>query len=555
MNDTPVRAPVDGLPRLSGWTAAGVFTLLTIVFTWPQAIHWLSVPDFMDTYFSMWRIAWIAHQLPADPRHLFDTNIFYPLPHTLAYSDAVLLQGLAGAPLIWIGLPTVIVYNLLIFAGFVLSGVGAFLLVRDLTGSSAAGVLGGIVFTFAPFRFDHYVHLELLWAQWIPLALWMLHRTLQSGRLRDGLWTGVCIGLQGLSCVYYTVFLVTILAVAGPILLTTAAAPIRRRAVIALLTGAVVAAVMLVPYIVAYQAARADIGERGRTVAMLGFSAGPKHYLATTPNNILYGAATASISVHEKRLFMGFLVMALVVVGVWPPLNRTRVAYALALAIAIDVSFAQRGLLLGWLWDHVVIYRGLRVPPRFGQIALLAAAVLAGFGVVRVMDWVRRRRPALRGPVLTMIGAVVMLEYLMYPLALVPVSTKASSSSEWLRAQPAAPIVNLPMPRDRDSTLDRVEFLYEFESTFHWRPMLNGYTGTHPTYYVLAKGAIEDFPSDTAVAKLREIGIVYALVHERYYGRARYRAVTAAARTRQDLVAYGPFADDGFETTIYRVLK
>jgi hypothetical protein len=148
-----------------------------------------------------------------------------------------------------------------------------------------------------------------------------------------------------------------------------------------------------------------------------------------------------------------------------------------------------------------------------------------------------------------------MLEYLMYPLALVPVSTQASASSEWLGAQPPAPIVNLPMPRDRDSTLDRVEFLYEFESTFHWRPMLNGYTGTHPTYYVLAKGAIEDFPSDAAIAKLREIGIVHALVHERYYGRERYRTVTAAARSRQDLVAYGPFADGEFETTIYRVLK
>ncbi len=466
---------------------------------------------------------------------MFDTNIFYPLRHTLAYSDAVLLQGLTGAPLMWIGVPTVIVYNLLVFAGFVLSGVGAFLLVRDLTGSSAAGLIGGIVFTFAPFRFDHYVHLELLWAQWIPLTLWMLHRTLKSGRLRDGLWTGICIGLQGLSCVYYTVFLVTILAVAGPILLTTAAPHLRRRAVLSLLAGAVVAAIMLVPYIVAYQSARADIGERGRTVAMLGFSAGPKHYLATTPNNILYGAATAPISVHEKRLFMGFLVMALMVVGVWPPLNRTRVAYALALAIAVDVSFAQRGLLLGWLWDHVVIYRGLRVPARFGQIALLAAAVLAGFGVVRVLDWLRRRRPTLRRPVLAAIGSVVLLEYLMYPLALVPVSTKASESSVWLRSQPPAPIVNLPMPKDRDSTLDRVEFLYEFESTFHWRPMLNGYTGTHPTYYVLAKGAVEDFPSDAAVDKMREIGIVYAVVHERYYGRERYRDVTTAAQLRQDL--------------------
>src|SRR5262245_53548101 len=101
---------VDGFPRVSGLKATGIFLLLTVVFTWPQAIHWLSVPDFMDTYFSMWRLAWIAHQLPLDPQHLFDANIFYPLKHTLAYSDAVLLEGLIGAPLLWAGVPAVVVY-------------------------------------------------------------------------------------------------------------------------------------------------------------------------------------------------------------------------------------------------------------------------------------------------------------------------------------------------------------------------------------------------------------------------------------------------------------
>jgi hypothetical protein len=481
MTEFAVPLTTDRLPQLSGRAAAGAFTLLTVVFTWPQAIHWLSVPDFIDTYFSMWRIAWIAHQLPVDPSHLFDANIFYPLRHTSPTRRPCCCRA-RSAPLIWLGAPTVLVYNLLIFAGFVLSGLGAFLLVRDLTGSSAAGLLGGVVFAFAPFRFDHYVHLELLWAQWIPLALWMLHRTIRTGRLRDGIWTGVCVGLQGLSCVYYTVFLATILAVGGPILLTTAAAPVRRRAVLSLGAGAVVAAVMLVPYIGAYQAAREDVGERGRTVAMLGFSVGPKHYLATTPNNVLYGAATSSISVHEKRLFMGFMVMGLMAVGLWPPINRIRVAYALALAIAVDVSFAQRGFLLGWLYDHVLIYRGLRVPARFGQIALLAAGVLAGFGLVRVLGWLQRRRPEWRRPALGVIGGAVVLEYLMFPPAFMPIATTPSESSAWLAAQPPAPVVNLPLPRERDTSLGPVEPLYQFESTFHWRPMFNGSAAVSPPY-------------------------------------------------------------------------
>ncbi len=521
----------DGLPRLSGWTAAGVFTLLTIVFTWPQAARLFSMPESIDTTFSLWRIAWIAHQLPIDPRHLFDANIFYPLRHTLAYSDAVFLEGLAGAPLHWLGAPSVLVYNLLVLSGFMLSGLGAFLLVRDLTGSSAAGIIGGMVFAFAPFRFDHYIHLELLWAQWIPLAMWMLHRTLRSGRLRDGIWTGVCVGLQGLSCVYYTVFLATILVVAGPVLLTTAVPVLRRRAAWSLLAGAVVAAVMLIPYAGEYRAARADVGVRGRDMVMYEFSAGPKHYLATTPNNMLYGSATRANSVHEKRLFMGYLVMALMVVGLWSPLNRIRIAYALALAVTIDISFAHRGVLLGWLYDHVSIYQGLRVPTRIGQLTLLCAAVLAGFGVTRVLMWIRARRPRLVRPACVILGGIVALEYLMFPMALAPVPTAPSESSVWLRSQPSAPVTNFPVPRHgTDWRRFIIEAHYQFESTFHWRPLTNGYSGFLPSSFYVNNAALLDFPSDVAVGRLRDLGVGYAVVHERYYGGEGYRQVTGGRR-------------------------
>jgi hypothetical protein len=543
-----------GLPRISGWTATGIFALLTVVFTWPQAVRLLSVPDSLDTTFSMWRIAWIAHQLVSDPRHLFDANIFYPLKHTLAYSDAVLAEGLAGAPLQWIGVPTVIVYNLLVLAGFVLSALGAFLLVRDLTGSSAAGIVGGMIYAFAPFRFDHLIHLEMLWAQWIPLAMWMLHRTLQSGRWRDGLLTGLCVGLQGLSSVYYLVFFATILVIVGPILLTTAAPRMWRRAALSLAAGAVLAALMLIPYARAYQAASADVGVRERMLTMQGFSVGPRHYLVTTPNNILYGAATSSISVHERRLFMGYLVMALMVIGFWPPINRIRVIYALALAVCVDISFAHRGLLLGWLYDHIPIYQGLRVPTRIGQLALLCAAVLAGFGVTRVLSWVQTRRPAALRPAFLAICAIVGLEYLMFPLALVPMPTSAPASAAWLRDQPPAPVAVFPVPRhDTDWRRFIVESRYEFETIFHWRPLTNGYSGFLPPSFYVNNILLLDFPSDKSMARLRELGVGYAMVHERYYGRDEYRRVVEAANARPDLSGFGPFADGEFTTRIYRI--
>src|SRR5262245_34157478 len=122
--------------------------------TWPQASRLEThVADSDDPLLSMWRISWIAHALAERPADLFNGNIFYPEPRTLAYTDSVILQGLVAAPLIWSGIPTVKVYNLLLLGSVWLSAAAMWLYARRLTGSATAAFLAGIVFGFVPFRF------------------------------------------------------------------------------------------------------------------------------------------------------------------------------------------------------------------------------------------------------------------------------------------------------------------------------------------------------------------------------------------------------------------
>ena len=70
--------------------------------TWPQIERLDSVPDVGDPLFSIWRIAWVNHQIVRDPLHLFDANSFYPERFTLTYPDAVVAPALMSAPLFWI---------------------------------------------------------------------------------------------------------------------------------------------------------------------------------------------------------------------------------------------------------------------------------------------------------------------------------------------------------------------------------------------------------------------------------------------------------------------
>ena len=70
--------------------------------------------------------------------------------NTLAFSDATMLQGLLGAPLFWIGAPPVLIYNLLLLAGFAGSGLATYLLARHVTGSMGASLVANIICTVLP---------------------------------------------------------------------------------------------------------------------------------------------------------------------------------------------------------------------------------------------------------------------------------------------------------------------------------------------------------------------------------------------------------------------
>ena len=114
-----------------------LFSLLTAIMTYPQVLHLRDgVHDDGDPLLVTWVLAWVAHQLPRAPAHLFDANIFYPERNTLAFSETLIVPGIVVAPLHWLGVGPILVYNLVFLSGFALSGVGVALLVRRLTGNT-----------------------------------------------------------------------------------------------------------------------------------------------------------------------------------------------------------------------------------------------------------------------------------------------------------------------------------------------------------------------------------------------------------------------------------
>ena len=162
-----------------------VFGTLTVALTWPQAaLLATAVPSFDDSLLSIWRITWIAHAIGSG-LPVADANIFYPESRTLAYTDAVLLQGMLATPFLLAGASPVLVYNLLILGSIALSGAAMYLLARHLTGSWPASFVAGTIFAFVTYRFDHIMHLELQATVFMPLAIVVPGSGLRSAHLAE----------------------------------------------------------------------------------------------------------------------------------------------------------------------------------------------------------------------------------------------------------------------------------------------------------------------------------------------------------------------------------
>ena len=244
-------------------SASLLLTALTVMLTWPQALHLGShVAPYPDPRLSIWRLSWLAHALNGgDMSRLFDGNIFYPNPGSFAYSDATFLEGLIAAPWLWLHVNPVAVYNVLLLGGIISSGIGMFVLVRYLTDDADTALVSAAIFTLVPYRVEHFMHLELQWTVWMPLSMWAIHRAFDRGSLRSGQLAGLFLSLQFLSCVYYGVFLGVV--VSALTLLLAATRPDRAfRGIRTLLLGCIIPAVVLALYSQPYIANAKRLGPR-----------------------------------------------------------------------------------------------------------------------------------------------------------------------------------------------------------------------------------------------------------------------------------------------------
>lgn len=565
------------------WAILAGFSILTGVMLYPLSIHLAGmVPEPTDPLLNAWRMQWNGRAFlsgPAAIAHIFDTNIFYPFPLTLAYSEHFLLIAAQALPFLVVADSHLVGMNLSVLATFVLSGYGMYLLVTVWTGHRWAGLAAGVLLAYAPHRFGQINHLELLVTQWMPLTLLALHWTLTRPGVRYPLLFGLFFNLQMLSGFHYGLNLTIACGLLA--IIYTLFGRVRWRWG---LWGAAAASVLLTlllnwPIWRMYLRFSDVMGAVRTPGEVRIYSAALTDYLTTLPHNLFYGWTFRRWQPENHQIqplmpagVIGFL---LAIIGLFPlfrkqrapfsisnpkshnphptshisyptsHISRPAITFLLLLTLtSLILSFGLNENALGpglapllkyspyhWLYKNIPIFQGIRVPGRFGILAVFGLSGLAGFGVAQLSSikyqvTIRNYQLPITNYLFPLLIMLILMESWSAPLNPIgpklPVGEEVASIYHWLRQETNPEDVVLELPYGEAS-----EFWYEYNSSYHWRPLANGGTGFTPPIYKDMRRWFSTFPDARSVDVIQQLGIDLVILHPGFYSPEAWQQVMA----------------------------
>jgi hypothetical protein len=534
---------LTGRLRATAWKPSPTFTgreiavvvmsgiLLAVLTTWPLVLHMPSriAPDLGDPIRTAWQIAYVGHGMLHNPRHLFDANVFYPHPLSLAFSDSLLGYG----PAAFFGSGTVaalVRYNLLFLFAWSLCFVGAYLLARELGLGRLGGAAAGVAFAYAPYRVTEAGHLHVISSGGIPLALFLLlrgYRRSSRGLVLAGwlvstwqLSLGFTLGLQYCYLLAVLALLVVIHRWRGRRNTEDGRALIPRHMLAVTLIGVLAMGVVGAYESRPYLKIASDYPSAKRTIREVeNYSSGPAALLSASSENRVWGDATSGIraKVHSKNedvFFPGGLILLLALIGLFasrgsPYSPRLRIGLAIGALgcsiLAMGLGLTGAGYPYRLLYDYAPGWNGVRVPGRVFTTSTLFYALLAGAGAQLAAIWIGARarlRTLQAAP--AAIGAILLVGLL---------GEGAGHMAHPHVPQPIAAEVGLPGPRldlPTDGALDRV-WQYFSTNDFYDIPVGNS-TFDIPAVDDL-RGGMKGFPDKASIEKLRYYGIRTVVLH------------------------------------------
>lgn len=502
-----------------------------------------------DPALNAWILAWDVHSILTDPINLFNTNIFYPLTHNnLAFSENLIGDMPIAFPIIALTGNVVLAYNTLFILSFILTGFGVFMLTDYYLNNKYSAFLAGFAFAFCAFRFAHLGHLQLLTAQWIPFSILYFDLFMHKSSYKNLFLAYIFYILQVLSCWYYAFYLSFSLGlyVIYKLLINNSLRKnlLDRTFQIKTFFLSILIMTTIAPFAIPYFQVADEYGA-SRPLAEVSSNSGDiSDYLLAPPFNAFYGkiypSSVASREWWEHSLYPGGLVIFLSLFGILYLRKFDSIYYLryngssmqnfyfllciFAFILSLGTIFQYFGNILNiympydFFYEYFPGFKSMRAPVRWGVIVTFSLSILAGYGFNRLIKYKSNIQQLI---IFLFCVTVILIESIYIPLGygLTPLGQDVPPVYEWLSNQTDDfVIVELPMVYV-DKILSGSDLYkntkYMYYSTYHWKTLVNGYSGYTPEYHIEIINILKTFPSHESISLLENLGIRYVILHKK----------------------------------------
>lgn len=547
-----------------------LFILTTLVMTYPMILSLgdsIAGPPF-DNFEHLYEVWWLKHAI--FEQHIspfFNPDLFYPSGyHVLWARNNSVANTILTLPLSLVA-NEVVAYNTIMLLSFVLSALGVYLLTLHFTGSRIAGVIGGAIFAFCPYRMFrlHVGHLPLLQTQWLPFLFLYVEKTIQNPRPKTALLSGLFYALTILSSLHYGYMALILIGV----YVLARARPWReywkRSSWTCILTfvgtALTIAGPMLYPLVRLYASDEIALSPLQST----WISASIPDFFIPNFFQPLWGKSLLPYYLrnsHENFVSLGTIPLLFVLIALWRNHSRLTfvcgliavLSFILALGPTLQVggetlylsvpSWLERGftavmtflakhLALNpttfywklWVKDAVYVplptmllylylpfFDFMRYPSRFGVFTALAVAVLAGTGVSQLPVILRRGKSSTKLCLATLILGMILFEFAAVPPPFGISRVRVQAVDRWLATQEGDFAV-MKYPLDRALTGPTL-----FGTTVHGKKVVYGYGSLFPRAFVESMGVLSRFPDSECITLLKRWEVRYILVCSTSYG-------------------------------------
>ena len=577
--------------RRSLWADVGVVAIYAIgvgVYTFPLVLDFsrpFSEPG--DYLLIVYGLSWQMHALLTQPWDFFQANVMYPTASSLAVATPLnTSQLMFFFPAKLLSGDSIIAINCVYVGNIFATAVSTFAVARHAGAGRAPAFVAGWSFGFAVAKMFQHFQFPFFWLVWVCYAWYCFLTT----RKRSWLFVSA-VGFVGMSLgsfyLMYMGFLCLLAATA--VFHYKVKSLFDRRTIFHIAGTGVLVVLLLAPFGWPYFEVNKAYNLKRPLGEAVQYSADPLgSYLLPNNDSVLYqgvrsgenydplpgeealfamlfemitqytggdltggkyGGDLTLEQFHsiwlagggERRLFPGYSVLVLAMIGIFAPpsaaMRVPRLLLCTLLIAAVALSLGPVIVSLGHLTyvpgPYALLYyivpglQGMRATARFGYVALLALSALSALGWTRMASRLSGRKWSF------IALSVWLVLFTAENLPARPQSHDRPQDPPPVYAYLAAGdvdggIIELPTFKgsmeksdpvygDRRIAYRHREYLYMYYSTFHWRRIYNGFGAFAGPHQFAVRDAVERLPDADAVALLRDLGLKTLVLHTYWF--------------------------------------